>query len=199
MGRTGGRHPQLLQLTGSLRPALVGEDVWGAGTIPLRVSVYDRPARLPEELITSVRCLVRVGERVVICRNADGVVHALPGGRREPGETVEATAVREVAEETGWRLDIGSIRPAGWLHLQHLGPWPTGGSGRPYPDFVMPVLRARAGERLAGAGEEWTDTDNYEIASWLATVAEAITLVAGERRERWALPLLHQRREEATA
>lgn len=49
-----------------------------------------------------------------------------------------------------------------------------------------------------GAAEDWVDTDNYEMASWLATVAEAIEAVAGERRERWALPFLHQLREEGT-
>ena len=41
---------------------------------------------------------------------------ALPGGRVDPGETVEQTVVREVKEETG--LDIAVIRKVGEYHEQ---------------------------------------------------------------------------------
>jgi ADP-ribose pyrophosphatase YjhB (NUDIX family) len=41
---------------------------------------------------------------------------ALPGGRAEPGETVEQTIVREVKEETG--LDIKIVRKVGEYHEQ---------------------------------------------------------------------------------
>jgi 8-oxo-dGTP diphosphatase len=41
---------------------------------------------------------------------------ALPGGRAEPGETVEQTIVREVKEETG--LDVAIIRKVGEYHEQ---------------------------------------------------------------------------------
>jgi 8-oxo-dGTP diphosphatase len=39
---------------------------------------------------------------------------ALPGGRVEPGETVEQTIVREVKEETG--LDVAVVRKVGEYH-----------------------------------------------------------------------------------
>ena len=39
---------------------------------------------------------------------------ALPGGRSEPGEEVEATVVREVKEETG--LDVTVVRKVGEYH-----------------------------------------------------------------------------------
>ena len=39
---------------------------------------------------------------------------ALPGGRAEPGETVEHTIVREVKEETG--LDVEIVRKIGEYH-----------------------------------------------------------------------------------
>lgn len=41
---------------------------------------------------------------------------ALPGGRAEPGETVEQTIVREVKEETG--LDVVVVRKIGEYHEQ---------------------------------------------------------------------------------
>ena len=41
---------------------------------------------------------------------------ALPGGRVDPGETVEQTVVREVKEETGF--DIAVIRKVGEYHEQ---------------------------------------------------------------------------------
>ncbi len=41
---------------------------------------------------------------------------ALPGGRAEPGETVEQTVVREVKEETG--LDVSVVKKIGEYHEQ---------------------------------------------------------------------------------
>jgi 8-oxo-dGTP diphosphatase len=41
---------------------------------------------------------------------------ALPGGRMDPGETVEQTIVREVKEETG--LDVAVVRKIGEYHEQ---------------------------------------------------------------------------------
>ena len=41
---------------------------------------------------------------------------ALPGGRAEPGETVEQTIIREVKEETG--LDVAVVRKIGEYHEQ---------------------------------------------------------------------------------
>ena len=69
--------------------------------------------------MTSVRAVVQRGDDVLVLRNPDGV-HALPGGRREPGESFEETLRREVLEETGYA--IGDPRQLGFAHLQHVGP-----------------------------------------------------------------------------
>lgn len=65
--------------------------------------------------------MTRVGVGVVV-QSADGLVLlarrraepgqrlAVPGGKLDPGETIEACAVRELAEETGIELDAAEVR-----------------------------------------------------------------------------------------
>jgi 8-oxo-dGTP pyrophosphatase MutT (NUDIX family) len=43
-----------------------------------------------------------------------GIWWELPGGGMEPGESVAATAVRELAEETGFRVGPDEVGPARW-------------------------------------------------------------------------------------
>ena len=127
------RHPALTDLLGRVTPTLVIDQTWGAGQ-PIRCAAYTEPAELPDEVLTSIRCIVRVGERVVICSNRDGFSHPWPGGRREPGETYAETACREVMEETGWTVDPQSLEPLGWLDMEKLDP-PSEPDPFPHPDF----------------------------------------------------------------
>jgi hypothetical protein len=150
-----------------------GETSWRDGTMPLRVSAFTTHtfAELPLDLITSVRCVVQVGSLVVLCENRDGS-HPLPGGRREPGETFVETVVREVHEETGWLLDRDSLRPLGWLRLEHLAAKPSD-YPLPYPVFLQVIYSGTATVRDGGVDVDWTDTDEYELRSSLVTLDEA--------------------------
>lgn len=164
-----------------LRPVATEEGAWANGTVPIRISAFAHPAALPDELIVSIRCIVRVDGRLVVCTNIDGNSHPWPGGRREPGESHADTACREVHEETGWILDAGTLRPLGWLHLEDLTPrddnWVY-----PHPDFLQIVYTAEAIDRSGGRHAEWTDTEGYEASSTLMSPAEAREAVEGLAR-----------------
>ena len=51
------------------------------------------------------------GEVLAISKGTDLAHWELPGGRLEPGESFEQAAARELAEETGVRLDWQTLRP----------------------------------------------------------------------------------------
>jgi len=66
------------------------------------------------EIHVAVGVIVREG-RVLIARRPDhvhqGGLLEFPGGKVEPGETVQQALVREIAEETGLRLSETSLKP----------------------------------------------------------------------------------------
>lgn len=92
-------------------PACVVEEVWGGGgeKIQLRVGAYLDAVPPPLACVTSVRAVVLQGDRVLVGHDPERA-HLLPGGRREPGETIEETLRREVLEESGWE-----VQPRGLL------------------------------------------------------------------------------------
>ena len=157
------RDPRLLALLERCTPACEPDHVeW---TRPLDVTAYLSTDALPDELVTSVRVIVRVDDDVVVCTNRDGS-HVWPGGHREPGETLVETACREVHEETGWLLDAESVEQVGFLLLTNLGePNPP----YPHPDSIHVVMAGRARERAA---EEWTDVEGWELSSALCPLRE---------------------------
>jgi 8-oxo-dGTP pyrophosphatase MutT (NUDIX family) len=174
----GRRHPDLASVLARCRPAAEREESWWDGQLPLRVQAFTGACEVPDELITSVRCIVITDDGVVRCTNRDGS-HLWPGGRREPGESLEQTAIREVLEETGWRLDPHSLVALGWLRFEYQSErpadWPF-----PHPDFVQLLYTARAVRRdVAPDGREWSDTDGWEqssdVVSWSDLDADALT------------------------
>jgi 8-oxo-dGTP pyrophosphatase MutT (NUDIX family) len=126
--------------------------------------------------VVSVRCVVRHGDRVVICQEPDGKWMLLPGGRCEPGETFQQTVVREVHEETGWIIDPGSLEQIGWMHFEHLQT-PPAGHRYPHPDFLNAVFAGNTVARAAAPDIEWADTDGYIQRSVSVPLYEARRLV----------------------
>jgi 8-oxo-dGTP pyrophosphatase MutT (NUDIX family) len=135
--------------------------------VQLRVRTYLTTTLPPLDLVSSVRALVRKGDQILVVRDPVSV-HILPGGRREPGETLMQTLEREVLEETGW--SIRDARLIGLAHFQHLTPKPAE-YRYPYPDFLHLVYVATADRYDAGKRE----IDGYELETGfqpLTTVKE---------------------------
>lgn len=165
------RDPRVLDLLTGREPESTIDVQWSR---PMQVSAYLGPAALPEDLVTSVRCLVIVGDQVVLCTNRDGITHAWPGGRREAGETFDATARREVREETGWLLDAAPVTALGFLHLFNSGA-PL--APFPHPDVLQLVVVAEATGRAA---EDWTDVEGYETSSRLVPLSDAARSISAQ-------------------
>jgi ADP-ribose pyrophosphatase YjhB (NUDIX family) len=63
--------------------------------------------KMPDELCPgSNTVLINEANQVLLHRRSDNGVWALPGGRMEIGESIEACAVREMFEETGIEVAI---------------------------------------------------------------------------------------------
>jgi len=139
-------------VTGELDAALAGAELLGEEEIVWPNAVLRRRAYLlsrlpPLELVTSVRCIVLDGEQALVVFGARDT-HIVPGGRREPDETPEQTARREVLEETG-RL-LGPLTLVGCFALRHLAEPPP---DHPRREFLQLVYVAEAVGYDAGALE----------------------------------------------
>ncbi|MEV0457049.1 NUDIX hydrolase [Catellatospora methionotrophica] len=77
-------------------PLLFAPQRWEWAGVDCRFST----AAPADRLVTNVHVVGFAGDRVVLCRDARDVWF-LPGGTREPGETVAECAARELREEAG--------------------------------------------------------------------------------------------------
>jgi 8-oxo-dGTP pyrophosphatase MutT (NUDIX family) len=89
--------------------------------------------------VGSVRAIVLRKDEVLLVHSSVPILSV--GGRCEPDETIEQTLLREVAEETGWKVSpVGVI---GFTHCRHLDEqrpdW-----GRPAPDWIDPCFAVEA-------------------------------------------------------
>lgn len=113
------------------------------GRLRVRLSLADLlpPARVSSSVLSIV---LNRDRQVLFLYPSDPtgtIAHLLIGGRPEEGEAPTETAIREVAEETGWHITPAKI--IGFRHFFHLEPQ-SSKSDRPYPDFVQPIYAARA-------------------------------------------------------
>lgn len=164
----GVRHPALLALLDRFEPETVEDIVWPDG-MRLRVAAYVASASVPDEIVTSVRCIVTVGDCILLVHAPDEQ-HVLPGGRRLPGESYAATVCREVHEETGWIIDPNDLRLLGFLHFCMYDEQPDT-HPYPHPDFLQVIYTAPARVR-DGNGIDWSDLDEWELGSRLVTREE---------------------------
>ncbi len=146
-------------------PIFEQEERWLA--VRLRMQIFVGDIAWPTILATSARAVVFKGARVVVVRQTDGERHVRPGGRLEPGETVEAAARREVLEETGW--EMGPLKPLGFQHFSHLGERPADFAYR-WCDFIQPLF---VGEALAYRRSA-RDLGQLEAGARLTPIARAI-------------------------
>lgn len=98
-----------------------------------------------------------------------GEPYIIPGGRREPRESLKMALRRELLEETGWL--IGDTAVLGFIHFHHLTPKPDG-YPYPYPDFVQVVYTAIAHSYDAAA----ITPDPYVASSRFCPIEEVLTL-----------------------
>lgn len=133
--------------------------------MPLRLRYYLTADEPPEAYVTSVRAVVLKGSDVLVLRNPDAV-HALPGGRREQGETLLDTLRREILEESGYEVE--GVTPLGVVHLRHLAPVPPEYRFL-HPDFLWAIHRA-----AVSAAEPRSVDDDYEVEAAFVPVAEAL-------------------------
>ncbi len=149
--------------------------LWADGTLPLAITSFLGDRLPPLELVTSVRSIVLRGSAILVLHNRHSS-HIMPGGRREPGETLEDTVRREVLEESGWT--IGHLSLLGFRHLRHLGP-KAPDYRFPYPDFFWLIYVADAAEFVPGAKL----SDDYEMDAEFHTfdTVRALDLTRAER------------------
>ncbi len=105
-----------------------------------------------KRIIPAVSVALRRGDKLLLVkrgREPSKGLHAFPGGRVEPGETLEAAAARELFEETG--LKAGSLALHGELELE-------GSSGDSTYRLTVFWADHVSGEPVAG--------DDAEVAGW---------------------------------
>ena len=155
-------------------PAASGTVIWKPRTLEFTMTTYLANDAAPDGLVTSARCVVLRDGEVLVVTDRDGVMHIVPGGRREPGETLVETARREVREETG--LDLIRLEQIGVMLYEHLTPRPREYS-YPYPYFIQVVFVA-----TSPAGADVECDDEWAASAGFMDVTSAREIVSDSQR-----------------
>lgn len=148
-------------------------------------------SRLPDDdLVVSTHVVAFVDDEVLLCQDAESGAWFLPGGTREPGESVEASLDRELMEEAGARL-LDRFQRLG----AHVGISEADGPYRPHLPYPRQAwLWGWADAEIVGPptapteGEAISDVRHFPVAeavrrangneSWLGE----LIVLAAERR-----------------
>lgn len=156
---------------------------WYWPTLDQRFDVtgYLTPTTPPLDLVVSVRAIARRGDELFVFES-EGSTHAIPGGRREPGESPEAALEREIREETGCAI-VGTPRPLGILHLRNRSPRRIDPRYKyPYPDALQWVFVAEVAGEATPSDDPFVDNGRFvsvEVArALLASPAERLFVEA---------------------
>jgi len=167
----------LAQFLAPLRSQLTEQVTWPAAQFEVNSYLYNQVP--PVDFITSVRAIVLRGQgaqarEALVAQDPDGY-HILPGGRREEGESLNGTIIRELLEETGWQVTIGAL--LGFKHFYRLTP------ALPEfrytdPHFVQLVYVAMATAYQPQAIED----DGYELGAHFVKIdqLDQYNITAGE-------------------
>ncbi|WP_420630888.1 NUDIX hydrolase [Candidatus Leptofilum sp.] len=141
---------------------------WHNHPLPLRQQTYLCTTLPPDKLISSARAILLRGDEVMVIRDHQNEPYIIPGGRREPEETILETLHRELLEETGWLVRETAV--IGTIHFQHLNPKPA---DYPYPHthFFWSIFVAQAGQFYPEAIEE----DFYVTSTHFLPIEEVLS------------------------
>lgn len=149
-------------------PDLFAPGHWAWGPMDVQFTV-DPP---PDDLIANVHLVARTAGKIVVSVSDLGW-RLLPGGTREPGETVEEMAARELVEEAGAVL-TGSLQPIGAHRSVSLAAEPY----RPHLPFPLGYwLWAAADVTIAGPPTNPPDGEQI-VEVRLLDPAEAVEFLA---------------------
>ena len=138
------------------------------GEVQLREESYLLDELPPDEFISSVRCIVRREEKILVIQGKTEK-YIVPGGRREAGESIMDTMERELLEEVGWA--VRNTKLLGIIRFQHLTPKPPN-HPYPYPNFLWLIFEGETAEYRPEAMEE----DEYVLGSEFRPLSDPLPL-----------------------